>query len=186
MKVILMHGKDTNPTDKWYPWFKKELQKNNIEVEVPALPSPQNPSLKEWLFELAKLQPNKNTVLVGHSRGGVAILRYLERLPANAEIKKVILLGTNSGDAKYMARPQETNKGFYTEEGYDFDKIKSHCNDFVVFHSQDDHIVPFNHGEENAKGLNAKFITFTDKRHFGVNEGIVPGLLEEILNKANK
>jgi len=30
MKVILMHGKDATPDDKWYPWFKKELEKKKL------------------------------------------------------------------------------------------------------------------------------------------------------------
>lgn len=37
----------------------------------------------------------------------------------------------------------ENSNGFYTESGYDFGKIKKHCDDFVVFHSEDDQWVPF-------------------------------------------
>jgi serine hydrolase len=128
------------------------------------------------------LHPDKNTILLGHSRGGVAVLRYLERLSKDAKVKKVILLAANSGSAKYMAIPTESNMGFYTKEGYDFAKIKSHCSNFVAFHSEDDPWVPFEHGKENAEGLNAKFITFKDKKHFGKNDGIIPGLIEEVTN----
>ncbi len=181
MKVILMHGKDATPDDKWYPWFKKELEEKGLEVHIPVLPSPSNPNLEEWLSILTDLHPDKNTILLGHSRGGVAVLRYLEKLPKGAKIKKVILLAANSGSAKYMPIPTEGNIGFYTKKGYNFTKIKSHCDNFVAFHSKDDPWVPFAHGQENAKGLKAKFITFKDKKHFGKNEGIIPGLLEEII-----
>lgn len=180
MKVILMHGKDTNPGDKWYPWFREQMELKNIEAHIPELPNSSDPELAAWLSVLEDLHPDENTILLGHSRGGVAVLRYLERLPENAKVKKVILLAANSGLAKNLAMPTESNFGFYTQEGYDFEKIKSHCSDFVVFHSEDDKWVPFGHGKENAEGLNAKFITFKDKGHFGKNDGIVPGLVEEI------
>ena len=91
-------------------------------------------------------------------------------------------MATNSGAAKYQAIPSESNHGFYTKEGYDFEKIKSHCNNFIVFHFKDDQWVPFEHGEENAQSLNAKFIVFDNKGHFGKNNGIVPGLIEEVVN----
>ena len=182
MNVILIHGKDTGPNDKWYPWLKEEMEKRNIKIDIPKLPDSENPKIEEWMSVIKSLYQDENTILLGHSRGGVAVLRYLERLPKNVRIKKVILLATNSGYAKFTAIPTESNYGFYTEDGYDFLKIKSHFSDFVVFHSKDDKWVPFEHGEENAKKLNAKFITFENNGHFGKNNGIVPGLIDEIIN----
>ncbi len=182
MKVILMHGKDTDPSDKWYPWFKKQMEKRGIEVHIPTLPRSKNPRIKEWLSILDSLKPDEKTVILGHSRGGVAVLRYLEELPKNKKIKKIILLAVNAGSAKYITILSESNFGFYTKEGYDFKKIKSHCSDFIVFHSKDDMWVPFEHGEQTAKGLDAKFISFKKKGHFGKNNGTVPKLIKEVLN----
>jgi uncharacterized protein len=184
MKAILMHGKNTHPDDKWYPWFREQMELRGIEVHIPELPDSDEPKMEEWATILRNLHPDEHTVLLGHSRGGVTVLRYLETLPGGAQIKKVILLGTNSGSAKYMAMPTESNHGFYTKEGYDFEKIKSHCNDFVVFHSEDDPWVPFAHGKENAEELDAKFVVFKDKKHFGKNDGIVPHLIEEVASDA--
>ena len=183
MKVILMHGKDTNPTEKWYPWFKEELEKKEIKVHVPELPDSSEPNLLLWLDILATLKPDEETVLVGHSRGGVAVLRYIERLPLGAKVKKVILIAANAGSAKYQEtlNPAESNFGFYTKDGYDFETIQSHCDNFVVYHSEDDQWVPFAHGKENAEGLGAEFRVFKDKHHFGKDDGIVPGLIEEVL-----
>jgi hypothetical protein len=184
INVILMHGKDTDPTKKWYPWLKDEMHKNNIEFKAPLLPNAEDPEINEWMKEIEKTNPNNNSILIGHSRGGVAILRWLEKQPAHIKIKKVILVAVNSGDSKKRNKT-ENNKGFFTEEGYDFEKIKSHCNDFVVLHSKDDVWVPFSAGEENSKGLNAKFIIFETIGHFGSKvpkEGI-PELLKEILQE---
>ena len=182
MKVILIHGKDAKLGDKWYPWFREQMETKGIEVHIPELPNPSDPNLDEWLKVIKNLHLDEDTILAGHSRGGVAVLRYLERLSEGARVKKVILLAANSGFVKNMDHNQNSN-GFYTEKGYDFEKIKSHCSDFVAFHSEDDKWVPFEHGKENVEGLSARFITFKDKGHFGKNNGIVPGLIEEIAKK---
>jgi predicted alpha/beta hydrolase family esterase len=74
----------------------------------------------------------------------------------------------------------ENSKRFFTKEGYDFEKIKSHCDNFVVLHSKDDEWVPFDAGKENTKGLNAKFLQFEDRGHFGYKVNSMPELLDEI------
>ncbi len=183
LNVILMHGKNTNPTKKWYPWLKSEMQKNNIEFHAPFLPKAEDPEINEWLAELDKIKPNENSILIGHSRGGVAILRWLEIQPEDFRVKKVVLVGTNSGYSEKMNKT-ENNKGFYSKEGFDFSKIKSHCDNFVVLHSEDDEWVPFSAGEENAKGLDAKFLKFKDRGHFGskLTKQEIPELLDEILS----
>lgn len=172
-KVVLMHGKDTDPSRKWYPWLVRELSALGIEVSAPMLPKAGDPEVKEWLAVLDGLEPDENTVLVGHSRGGVAILRWLEK--SNSKVGKVILAATNSGGS------EKPSHGFFTKTGYDFEKIRLHSNHFVVFHSKDDPWVSFGAGEENAKGLKAKFVVFKDKKHFGENLKEFPELLIEIL-----
>ena len=74
----------------------------------------------------------------------------------------------------------ENNHGFYNDNVFDFNKIKSHCDNFIVIHSRDDEWVSFSAGEENSKGLNAKFKVFEDKGHFGKSVKEVPEILEEI------
>lgn len=93
---------------------------------------------------------------------------------------KVVLIATNSGNSAKRNKT-ENNQGFFTETGYDFKKIKSHCDNFVVFHSRDDQWVPFEAEEENAQGLNAKFLKFDNKRHFGAEIDKIPELLNEVI-----
>lgn len=180
MNVVIVHGKDTNPREKWYPWLKKKVEEKGYECFVPALPNSDDPEASVWLNEIDKTNPDEETILIGHSRGGVAILRWLEKLSKGKKVKKVILVAANSGKSGKMNR-SENNKGFYNEQGYGFDKIKSHCDNFVVLHSKDDTWVPFSAGEENAKGLDAKFKIYENKGHFGRKTPEVPELLEEII-----
>jgi len=180
MKIILIHGKDTDPTKKWYPWFAAEAEKLGYTFIAPFLPKAADPVMQEWLTEIDKTHPGADSILVGHSRGGVAVLRWLEAQPADVHVKKVILIATNSGRLADKAIPEESNYGFYTEAGYDFNKIKSHCKNFIMFHSTDDPWVPFSAGEFNAKGLNAKFLKFNGYMHFGHGVETIPELLDEI------
>ncbi len=179
MNVILLHGKDTDPSKKWYPWFITEVTKCGLECIAPTLPKADDPLLGEWIAEINKTQPDEQTILVGHSRGGVAILRWLEALPVGIKVKAVMLVATNSGHTEKMST-SENSKTFFSDAGYDFKKIKTHCDRFVVFHSRDDATVPFAAGEENAKGLNATFHQFDGLGHLGSTVSSIPELLDEI------
>lgn len=177
-KIVLMHGKDTNPAGKWYPWLGNEAKKVGYEYVAPVLPNSADPVIDEWTAELDKIDIDSETVLLGHSRGGVAILRWLEDQPAHVRVGRVVLVATNSGLIADRYIIEETNHGFYTNKGYDFEKIKSHCDEFVVLHSRDDEWVPFEAGVKNAEGLHAEFITFDDKGHFGKLTPEVPEVLK--------
>jgi hypothetical protein len=175
-----MHGKNVGPNDKWYPWFGDEVRKLGIEYYAPELPKSDNPYIEEWKQCLEELHPDKDTVLIGHSRGGVAVLRWLEDQPPSVKVKKVILVAANSGFADKMAIKSETNHGFYTKEGYDFAKISQRCDNFVVLHSKDDQWVPYEAGLENTEGLHARLLTFENKGHFGKGVDEVPELIKEL------
>lgn len=185
MNVILMHGKGADPTQKWYPWLAQELAARHILFDAPALPHADEPHIKEWQDALTSLQPSQETVLVGHSRGGVAILRWLENQSKELKVTSVILVATNSGFAKDQTISGETNYGFYTEKGYDFSKILQHCDEFVLLHSKDDLWAPYAHGVENAEGLHAQLLTFNDRGHFGKGINEIPELLEIILQSSS-
>ena len=180
MKIVLLHGKDTNPAEKWYPWLGTWAKNNGYEFFAPALPNSTDPNMAEWLAEIDRAQPDEETILIGHSRGGVAVLRWLEKQAPDKKVKQVILVATNSGRLADKAIAKESNYGFYTETGYDFAKIKTHCPNFLVLHSTNDPWVPFSAGEFNAAGLAAKFMKFTNRRHFGPDTKEIPELIGEI------
>jgi uncharacterized protein len=181
MKVVLIHGKNADPlAKKWYVWIADQVRNKGLEFVAPNLPNSNDPEINAWIKEVGKTDPDEQTIMIGHSRGGVAILRWMEKLPAEKKIRKVILVAANSGNSEKRNKT-ENNKGFFTEEGYDFEKIKTHCEKFVVFHSKDDRWVSFDNGEENAKGLGAKFHVFKDRKHFGKDMKEFPELLEEVL-----
>lgn len=170
--VILLHGMNAGPNDKWYPWLASEMSTRGIKCTIPVLPSSNEPVLDEWLSTIDSLHPDEDTIFVGHSRGGVAALRWLENQHDDYSCKAVILIAANSGLNAHRTIKNETNFGFYTDDGYNFDEIKKHSNNFFLLHSEDDRWVPYAHGVENSQGLGAKLLTFGTRGHFGtgVNE----------------
>ena len=49
MKVIAVHGWGGSPNANWFPWLKKELEKQNINVDVPAMPETEAPKIEVWV-----------------------------------------------------------------------------------------------------------------------------------------
>lgn len=179
MKVVFLHGKDKTPEDIWYPWLKNKVEEKGFEFIAPELPNTHDPILEKWLNKIDKTNPDKDTILIGHSRGGLAILRWLEQLDKDKKVDKVILVAANNPLIEEKNKKKDTH-GFYELGPLNFNKINSHCDKFIVIHSKDDHWVPFKSGKENAEKLNAKFKIYENKRHFGFGINEVPEILEEI------
>jgi uncharacterized protein len=179
MKAILLHGKDKSSKDIWYSWLVTELNANGISCVAPDLPNADNPKINEWLSVIDGLDPDEDTILIGHSRGGMAVLRWLET--RKQRVTKVVLVAANSADIV-----DNTGGDFYSGP-YNFADIKNYCREFVVIHSRDDSWVSYTAGIENAVGLDAKLVTLENRNHFGSQaDGTImktfPELLDAILN----
>jgi len=81
-RAFIIHGYLSYPAEAWLPWMKAELERRNYTVALPAMPAPDCPIISEWIAFIAQLvgEPDENTVMVGHSMGCQAVIRYLETL----------------------------------------------------------------------------------------------------------
>lgn len=127
-KVILIHGKDADPSQKRYPRLKSEVEKRGIKCAAPALPNASDPILAERLDEIEKLNPDENTILIGHSRGGVAILRWLQRQTNDKKVKKTILVAANNPSVNEKNQKENTHgedeEGEYVTSTTSMEKMK--------------------------------------------------------------
>ncbi len=187
-RAIFIHGWGGTPEEGWIPWLKKELEKGEFEVHVPAMPDTDNPKFKLWLKKLTDTvgSPDENCYLIGHSLGCITILRYLESLKEKQKIGGVVLVaGFSNNKINVFEEDGESTddiKSFF-EKNVDFEKIKTHCKKFTAIHSDNDPYVSLNHADIFKEKLNAQIITKHNMQHFSGSEGIteLPVALEAVL-----
>lgn len=132
--AIILHAMDDSPNNHWYPWLRTELEKKGYDVWLPQLPDDKNPQLSVWVpFILNGGKFNEDTVIIGHSAGAAVILAVLEKL--KTKISQAVLVAGFSyypgGDGILKA-------------SYDWEKISSSINEFVIINSDDD---PYGHND---------------------------------------
>ena len=181
-KAILIHGSYGNPNENWFLWLKKELENNCHNVTMPLFPTPKDQSLENWMkvFEPYLININKETVFIGHSLGATFILSVLEKI--NIRIKACFLVA----GFKSMLNIDEfdsVNKSFINKV-FDWEKIKGNCENFYIYHSDNDPYVPLEQGQELASKLEAVLTVIKDAGHFNEKFGYITfeKLLEDIRN----
>lgn len=133
MKVIIFHGTDCSPDNKfyWYKWLKEELEAHGYSVETPHYKDINHESIKTFLPKvLAAHDFNEDTILVGHSAGSPLILSILENV--NVRVKLSVLVAGYS-----MQLPGE-EKDPILQDSYDWQKINKCSEDFVFINSVND------------------------------------------------
>lgn len=160
--------------------LKQEFERKEFLVLVPAMPDTMHPKMGVWIDYLAKTIhiPNLDCYLIGHSLGAVTILRYLETLKGDEKVGDVILVAGSTHDLEIP----ELSNFFKTPMAWE--KIKKHCQKFVVIQSDNDPYVPFVEGEKLRDNLGAELIVVPNMRHFSGDDAIteVPIILETLLS----
>lgn len=178
-RVFIIHGYQGAPYHGWRPWLQKELRDRGFRVFVPAMPSPNSPSEKEWVKKIALLagEPTHHDFFVGHSLGCIAILRFLEKLKPGEKVGGVILVAGFTDDLG-----MEDLSSFYRAP-IGWGEIRSHCAKFVAVISDNDRYVPLAHGKSFELNLGAEVVVQHNMGHFSGNEGVVelPVVLEKLL-----
>jgi predicted alpha/beta hydrolase family esterase len=178
IKAIIIPGNgDDNPEDKWFPYLVTELGKIGIEVVNVKYPDAVLARRKYWIPFLEKLGADENTILIGHSSGAVAAMRYAE----DHKIFGSILVG-----ACYTDLGVDTEKiSKYYDEPWDWEAIKNNQKWIAQFASTDDPYIPIEEARHVHKNLETEYYEFTDQGHFGGDKGRVtfPEIVEIIKKK---
>lgn len=174
-------GSDSN--ESWFGWLKAEGKKRGFKVIGFDMPNTDEPKIKEWVgFLQEKIKEvDGETYFVGHSIGCQTIMRFFEKLPINKKVGGAVFIAgwfnlkeetyAIDGDgAREIARP-------WIKTPIDFEKVKSHTNNFLAIFSDDDPCVPLSDKELFEKNLGAKTIVKHAEGHFDQSEKI-----EEIFN----
>jgi predicted alpha/beta hydrolase family esterase len=164
--TFIFHGIGGSPQENWFPWLKKELEKLGQQVIVPQFPTPEGQTLENWLKTLAEYedQINGDTVLVGHSLGVPFALNVIER----NKVKAAFFVAGYYG--KFNSQFDDVTKTF-AQRDFDWDKIKSNCENFYVFHSDNDPYIKLEKAKQLVEKLNAELILVPGAGHMNESAG---------------
>jgi len=179
--VFIFHGTEGYPEENWFPWMKEKLEAEGCDVIVPQFPSPPivPAKISEWFDVLKNYEKDitENTILIGHSLGGIFTLRVLEKL--NHPVKAAVFVGAPIGVKPILNHDRD--KAF---SGFDFDweNIKSKAKNFIVFQSDTDPYVGLGNGKKLAESLGVELAFVPNAGHFNKKAGYTqfPDLLEKL------
>ena len=163
-KVIIIHGWESNPFEHlWYQEEKQSLEKEGYIVFTPQMPGESFVKEEEWVKTIKDIKPDEETILIGHSLGVPAILRYLEVV--EKPVNKVILVA-GFASPLVLNYPNEEYPRKFVERPFIWDKIRKMAKEFIIFNQDHDQWVPFEKGTELADNLDGKLIKVNGTDHF--------------------
>lgn len=164
--ALLLHGTSGDHNDNWLPWLERELKGRGYRVWNPDLPGANKPNIQRYNeFILPRWKFDKDSIIIGHSSGAVAILGILQNLQKNVVIKRALLVAGFTDNLQWDALDDLFLVPF------DWKRIKKKAKDVVLFHSDNDPYVPLNHGKKLEVNLDAKLVFLPGQFHFSVSSG---------------
>lgn len=159
--VVLIHGNGGgNATSLWLPSVKEQLELAGIPTTARTMPGNMIGREKKWLpFLRDVLEADEHTVIVGHSTGAVAAMRYAEAYP----ILGSVLVGGYHTDLKNRI---EKMSGYFNRP-WEWAKIKANQEWIIQFASTDDPWIPIEEARYIHKQLNTDYHESSDQGHFG-------------------
>ena len=164
-KIIFIHGNGGGTgEDNWFPWCVKEFRKLGLTSVAPDFPDPKLARAKYWLpYIQHDLKADENTILIGHSSGAVAAMRYAE---------KHKILGSVLVGASYTDLGDETEKlSGYFNNPWDWHSIVNNQKWIIQFYSTDDPYISIDEARHIHENLNSKYYEFNNQGHFGEDIG---------------
>lgn len=188
-KVYIVHGWDGSPDESLFVWLDKNLSSREYEVKRLSMPNPETPVIEEWISKLKEeINPDSDTILVGHSVGCQAVMRYLETQDETMRIGGMLLLAPwmqldqttieeEGEEVVELARP-------WIETPINFEKVKTLSPKIIAIFSDNDDFVPISEETFFAEKLGAKTIMEHEKGHFSPAENIseLQSALDSILS----
>jgi len=159
-----LHCKGGSTHGDFIPWLKKELESRGFEVQAPNLPHTDEPDdVEQTEFVKKHCTFDEQTVVIGHSFGGIVALRLLEQ---GIKVNRAVLVSAPfSGNFKdKKGRPTVIAA---LKKGFDVETIKKNSLGFSFLYDLNDYVVPISDGEEYAKHIGfGMFKVKAQKPHF--------------------
>ena len=183
---VILHGYTGSNQTNFIPWLKAELEQRGAKVQAPQLPNTDNPTEVEQVqYVLDHVQFDENTVLIGHSLGGLVAMRVLEKLPHKIHhlmlvapaVLRQFYQGSDDIDTETGERKRFIDHFSYD---FDFDKISSQAVHKTILQDNNDSKSRKPSMQYIADNIGATlYKTVANQRHFVAEQE--PFILEKLL-----
>jgi leucyl-tRNA synthetase len=134
---VILHGFTARSDEPRFLFWKSELEKQGHTVVIPTLPNTNEPSEAEQVqAALSAVSYDENTILIGHSLGGVVALKVLEKL--HTPIARLVLAGGFT-NVKFKDKKRNFEKRFNWK--FDAKKIKNNVKSITILHDVNDYAI---------------------------------------------
>uniref|UniRef100_A0A8C3XNU2 RB binding protein 9, serine hydrolase n=1 Tax=Chelydra serpentina TaxID=8475 RepID=A0A8C3XNU2_CHESE len=177
-KAVIVPGNGSGDIEKsnWYRWVWERLEEiPGFQCILRNMPDPITARERIWLpFMESELHCDEQTIIIGHSSGAAAAMRYAE----THKVYAIILVSAYISD---LGDENERESGYFNRP-WQWEKMKANCHRIVQFASTDDPFLPWSEQQAVANELNAELHKFTDRGHFQSSEfkeliSVVQGIL---------
>ncbi|MBA3237754.1 MAG: alpha/beta hydrolase [Parachlamydiaceae bacterium] len=161
MKVIFIPGNGGGgPLDNWFPYLKDKLEELNVTVTASEFPDAYLAREAYWIpFLKETLKVDEYTVLVGHSSGAIAAMRFAEK----QKILGSVLVASYHTD---LGMSSETESGYF-DRPWDWDAIRQNQKWVIQFASLNDPWIPIEEARLVHQKLNSEYYESLHDGHFG-------------------
>jgi predicted alpha/beta hydrolase family esterase len=165
VKIIIIHGNGgCTAGDFWYPRVESECAALGLTVVNETFPDNIKARARFWLPFLEELGAGEDTILIGHSSGAVAAMRYAETHRLLGSVL-VAVCHTDLGD------PGEAASGYY-DATWQWERIRKHQRWIGVYHSLDDPHIPVAEPRFVAAQLRCQYFELEARGHFTDPEAV--------------
>ncbi|ORY06970.1 alpha/beta-hydrolase [Basidiobolus meristosporus CBS 931.73] len=176
--IILLPGNGCeNPQEAiWYSWVMEKLKKH-VTGETILRQFPDYELCKEsiWLpFLKQEIGVDENFILIGHSTGAIAALRYAEKY----KVKGIVLVSAYHTD---LGDEWEAKSEYFSKEWH-WDSIRNNSDWIIQFGSPDDSLVPIAEQRYVHEQVDSEYYELEERGHF-VDDNDFPELVEKVTEK---
>ncbi|XP_065115572.1 serine hydrolase RBBP9 isoform X2 [Paramisgurnus dabryanus] len=154
-RAVILPGNGAGNVEhcNWYGWI------SDMSCVLKNMPDPVTARESIWLpFMEKELKCDDETVIIGHSSGAAAAMRYAE----THKVFALILVGAYTSD---LGDENERESGYFNRP-WEWEKIRSNVKYILQFGSTDDPFLPWEEQQEVANGLKTDLHKYVDRGHF--------------------
>jgi len=169
-RVVLLHGRNSDPSEHFFPWVKSALLGHGFEVLSPVVADRGQGEWQDWKNALDGVADtlDKDTTVIAFSLGALAICRFLSDNP-DIQLAGMHLVGGVFDDFIRPFQPDDLTRQVrsFDPAGIDRTGIGQRVGRIHIHHSTDDEKVDFASAERYMQAFSvATLHSYSNKNHF--------------------